>query len=97
MDEEKVIAVSWQDKPFKLSISLMGSKEEIRKKAKEINDCTYKCKKDAFIECIDRVLEDGGSQSFTDKYHGLLISDLIYFNDTHDAEQYVTRKYHYDI
>jgi hypothetical protein len=95
--DTNLLVVSWQDRPFSITFSRIGTIDDICEYAENIHDCTYKCQKEKFIEYLENVSIEGGTKIFTDKYHGLLVSTPSKFYSTDDAERYVKRKYYDEV
>lgn len=93
MSEKRLLVVSWTDCPFGISFSMIGTKEEIYSHAIACKDCTYNCEQEMFVRCVNIAYQDDTLETFTDKYHGLMVCSPDRFDDLDDAEKYVERRF----
>ena len=71
----ELLVVLWDTNPFEITFSHIGTGDEICKLIEQENNCAYKCCKEEFMTCIDEAISDKQTQTYYDKYHGILVGD----------------------
>lgn len=92
-EENKLIVVSWINRPFMITYAMIGTKEEIYSEAIRREDCTYKCKEASFRTCVEDAFDFERVKTFTDKWHGLLVCPAYKFEYLDEARDYVQNRY----